>query len=945
MRLHRLIHRLFAATFLFAGAVGCDPSGLIDGVDDAVSPTGDGTRNRPPPSTVPLYTWYSHSRGDHFATTDPRWAGALGDERAPDYALIRHEGAVFAPDRPAPAGTVPLFSWYSPSRGDNFVSTAWVGEIGDQGQPDYELYRVEGYVFAEPVAGTVPLVSWYSPSRGDNFATTSPSWAGARGDRRVPDYGAYRVEGHVFPPEPSAEDAGRFGYGSHAVQGTRPLLVIHQDTRDFPVREDAAYLEEIVFGEVRADHGPTVPLHAWWNPDLTENRVSTDEGWAGQPRARRGEYGFNRLEGHVFRDGQQPAGTIPLFSWYSGERTDNRLSSDPAWAGPIGEVRDPDYTAFRQEGFVFDPARPQPPRTDPLVSWYSAAREEFFTTTHPSWRPQAGSPQLDYEFVRLEGFVPRTGDARTAPLHSWYNPLRADNFTTSAPEWIGVPESQRDGYHYTAAHVQIFDPAAPQPAGTVALQTWTRIAGHQTYTTTNRDNRPAGFELSRLEGYLFDPARPRPAGTVAVYLFHSAARDDFLLTADPRNTPASPPAGYRSLGVQGFAYPNRPAQRFNVLDFFSALSQGQFNWRRAGLVRITFAGGLDAFVASPPDRITQQVEATGFDFAVFDEDRDGVLQNDELGVLVVTTAYGDGLGGQTRGVGRIRLDGGRLADDFVFSFADARGDVNLFAHELFHTVGRGIDIYGPGAGLNGRSSLMASSSSAAHSPGPFRLDPFHAMRTGWGQPPRVVPTGVAGAAVLRPEAPGLLFYDGRRGVQEYIAFEQRHPDGQDYDDGTLPGVAAWTVRVNQAKDLDLFCWPPPGDACDAYVQGPAGPGVAPLWQPADGPFRLQWFDGTDLGLEFQVTVFEQDGAVLTWQPAEGFRPRIDSAEVDGDRLTLWGVFPDRDGLAVVAGGRALPLLEQHVNRVVLQLDGVAGALELVAHFEGKASNPIDFTVR
>lgn len=72
---------------------------------------------------VPLYLWFSPSRGDNFTTSDPRWAGNAGDVRPPDYQFVRVEGYVFSPDAPAPPRTVPLQSWYNERLEDNAVTS------------------------------------------------------------------------------------------------------------------------------------------------------------------------------------------------------------------------------------------------------------------------------------------------------------------------------------------------------------------------------------------------------------------------------------------------------------------------------------------------------------------------------------------------------------------------------------------------------------------------------------------------------------------------------------------------------------------------------------------------------------------------------------------------------------------------------------------------------
>ncbi len=48
----------------------------------------------------------------------------------------------------------------------------------------YQEARLEGHVYdagQDQPFGTIPLVSWFSPSRNDHFLTTDPRWVpGAR---------------------------------------------------------------------------------------------------------------------------------------------------------------------------------------------------------------------------------------------------------------------------------------------------------------------------------------------------------------------------------------------------------------------------------------------------------------------------------------------------------------------------------------------------------------------------------------------------------------------------------------------------------------------------------------------------------------------------------------------------------------------------------------------
>jgi hypothetical protein len=126
-----------------------------------------------------LWSFWSPSREDNHATTNP---GLVALTRlGPDYRRYRLEGYVFRPDRPRPAGTVPLHSWYSRLRGDNHATTtpAFTDPVRPRLDPGYEHVRLEGFVHPpdrpQP-PGTVALHSWYSPKRGDNFVTADARW-------------------------------------------------------------------------------------------------------------------------------------------------------------------------------------------------------------------------------------------------------------------------------------------------------------------------------------------------------------------------------------------------------------------------------------------------------------------------------------------------------------------------------------------------------------------------------------------------------------------------------------------------------------------------------------------------------------------------------------------------------------------------------------------------
>lgn len=134
-----------------------------------------------PNGTRPLFRWFSPSRGDNFTTSDPNWSGYRKFHRE-GYRFSRIEGHVFKPEAIAESerDKIPLYSWWSPSRGDNFLTSnpRW-GDSTPQRKEGYTRYRLEGYIYkpSERKENTRALLSWWNPGRKDNFATTDRRWA------------------------------------------------------------------------------------------------------------------------------------------------------------------------------------------------------------------------------------------------------------------------------------------------------------------------------------------------------------------------------------------------------------------------------------------------------------------------------------------------------------------------------------------------------------------------------------------------------------------------------------------------------------------------------------------------------------------------------------------------------------------------------------------------
>ena len=141
----------------------------------------DSGEDRFPHEAMGLHSWWSRSREDNWTTTDPRHTQPLRREISPDYSWYRLEGYLISPHIDRPEGTVPLHSWWSRSRGDNWATTdpRHTNPLRERISPDYGEYRLEGFLFSPLLPQpehTIPVHSWYSPSRGDNFITTDPRY-------------------------------------------------------------------------------------------------------------------------------------------------------------------------------------------------------------------------------------------------------------------------------------------------------------------------------------------------------------------------------------------------------------------------------------------------------------------------------------------------------------------------------------------------------------------------------------------------------------------------------------------------------------------------------------------------------------------------------------------------------------------------------------------------
>ncbi len=153
------------------------------------------------------------------------------------------------------------------------------------------------------------------------------------------------------------------------------------------------------------------------------------------------------------------------------------ISTVEAQTAPVstGLERSPDYCLVQFEGYVFDPALPQPRGTKPLRNFWSAPLNDNWATSGP--------PPDGYEDGGLLGYVfdDRPSSPLTVPLFTWWSGGFLDHMTTTDFRFVlGNPYAEARPMDttiepdYGGAELQgfVFDPRARRPSGTVPIYRW-----------------------------------------------------------------------------------------------------------------------------------------------------------------------------------------------------------------------------------------------------------------------------------------------------------------------------------------------------------------------------------------------------------------------------------------------------------------------------------------
>lgn len=149
-------------------------------------------------------------------------------------------------------------------------------------------------------------------------------------------------------------------------------------------------------------------LYSWWSESRGDHFTTSDPDWESTgttDRSRSPDYRYRRMEGALVNPAlPRPEGAVPLHSWYSRDWGDHKTTSDPEFIGGPGQIRQPgNYMWLRDEGWLFDPQRPQPDGTVPLHGWWNATLRDSRATSE--WDGQIGASRDSYQYRRLEGYI------------------------------------------------------------------------------------------------------------------------------------------------------------------------------------------------------------------------------------------------------------------------------------------------------------------------------------------------------------------------------------------------------------------------------------------------------------------------------------------------------------------------------------------------------------
>lgn len=313
---------------------------------------------------------------------------------------------------------------------------------------------------------------------------------------------------------------------------------------------------------------------------------------------------------------------------------------------------------------------------------------------------------------------------------------------------------------------------------------------------------------------------------------------------------------------------NTAAGLRSVNGFLTVNSHGKFRINRAG-------PGILGPLAIPADQRTKAATndfmrgafAIGaainasFDFAPFDANNDGQIQNKEISIIII-----DNLNPNPQGTTKWLNPDGKEGEPFTPSgstksialraaFVAQRVGFATLCHEFSHAAMNTEDLYGGGNQVvcfNNLYTLMSCTIGANDDLVTVHLDAWHKMQLGWVEPRiRSITAGgveaISAAQLFNSTDAPVILYDPARGTKEFFLLEYRTSSsstGGEYEDN-LPsnGLGVWHVIHNDSRTLFTM----PGTFQSVWLEGQPNLQVATdtnqLWTADTTTPLLQWSNG------------------------------------------------------------------------------------------------------
>ena len=365
-----------------------------------------------PANTVPVFTWHNAVRRDFLLTTTSHIGTEGSALRAKGYTSVRQEGFIFDPTLPQPPNTVPLYLW----EGNGLIGGAQTPGIDFNlasglhiqtkalavGQDCIHNLSALGHEMIHYSGG----IDVYGAGFGKNFQYSLMA----------------ALQGGIRLSHPDPMNKIMAGWIEPVVKtiGTRETIEIlatenskNSKGKAYVFYDPARGKKEFFILEYRYRNqlnGNTdlIPLYNLWASSFGDNWANTS--YSGDvlfdPRTITSKY--HKTEGFIFKPANpQPAGTVPLYTWYNNTYGDGFTTTNPVWAGRRGDLKAPGYVCNGLLGYIYDPARPQPENTLPLYSWFSPSRNDNFITADKNWVGIPGTSTMapDYTCIRMEGYI------------------------------------------------------------------------------------------------------------------------------------------------------------------------------------------------------------------------------------------------------------------------------------------------------------------------------------------------------------------------------------------------------------------------------------------------------------------------------------------------------------------------------------------------------------